>query len=73
MDFLEGVLGRSCCGRVSKLSTGLGDIATLQAPHGTEALLAALRRARGVGRWRAADARTEALRGRGWREFIVRR
>ena len=43
---------------MSKLSTELADIATLQATHGTDALLAALRRAVEFGRWQAADVRS---------------
>ena len=52
--FLVGAAGAG----VSKLSTELADIATLHAAHGTEALLAALRRAVEFGRWRAADVRS---------------
>jgi hypothetical protein len=52
--FLVGAAGAG----VSKLSTELADIATLQAAHGTDALLAALRRAVEFGRWRAADVRS---------------
>ena len=52
--FLVGSAGAG----VSKLSTELADIATLHAAHGTEALLAALRRAVEFGRWRAADVRS---------------
>ena len=52
--FLVGAAGAG----VSKLSTELADIATLHAAHGTDALLAALRRAVEFGRWRAADVRS---------------
>ena len=53
----EAFLVGAAAAGVSKLSTELADIATLQAAHGTDALLAALRRAVEFGRWRAADIR----------------
>ena len=52
--FLVGAAGAG----VSKLPAELADIATLQAAHGTDALLAALRRAVEFRRWRAADVRS---------------
>jgi transposase len=54
----EAFLVGAAAAGVSKLSTELADIAALQAAHGTEALLAALRRAVEFGRWRAADIRS---------------
>jgi hypothetical protein len=54
----EAFLVGAAAAGVSKLSTELADIATLQAAHGTDALLAALRRAVEFGRWRAADVRS---------------
>ena len=54
----EAFLVGAAAAGVSKLSTELADIATLHAAHGTEALLAALRRAVEFGRWRAADVRS---------------
>lgn len=43
---------------VTKLGTEITEILTLSAAHGTEPLLAALERAVGFGRWRAADVRS---------------
>jgi len=54
----EAFLVGAAAAGVSKLPTELADIATLHAAHGTEALLAALRRAVEFGRWRAADVRS---------------
>ena len=54
----EAFLVGAAAAGVSKLSTELADIATLQAAHGTDALLAALTRAVEFGRWRAADVRS---------------
>ena len=54
----EAFLVGAAAAGVSKLSTELADIATLQAAHGTDAVLAALRRAVEFGRWRAADVRS---------------
>ncbi len=54
----EAFLVGAAAAGVSKLSTELADIAILQAAHGTDALLAALRRAVEFGRWRAADVRS---------------
>ena len=54
----EAFLVGAAAAGVSKLSTELADIATLHAAHGTDALLAALRRAVEFGRWRAADVRS---------------
>ena len=54
----EAFLVGAAAAGVSKLSSELADIATLQAAHGTDALLAALRRAVEFGRWRAADVRS---------------
>jgi transposase len=51
------VTGAAAAG-VSRLGVELADILTLQAAHGTEPLLAALRRAVAFGRWRAADVRS---------------
>jgi hypothetical protein len=51
------LVGAAAAG-VSKLSSELADIATLHAAHGTDALLAALRRAVEFRRWRAADVRS---------------
>jgi hypothetical protein len=54
----EAFLVGAAAAGVSKLSTELADIATLQAAHGTDALLVALGRAVEFGRWRAADVRS---------------
>ena len=54
----EAFLVGAAAAGVSKLSTELADIATLHAAHGTDALLAALRRAVEFRRWRAADVRS---------------
>ena len=54
----EAFLVGAAAAGVTKLSTELADIATLHAAHGTDALLAALRRAVEFGRWRAADVRS---------------
>jgi transposase len=54
----EAFLVGAAAAGVSKLSTELADIATLQAAHGTEDVVAALRRAVEFGRWRAADVRS---------------
>ncbi len=43
---------------MSKLAIELADILTLQAAHGTDALLVALERAVSFNRWRAADIRS---------------
>jgi transposase len=43
---------------VTKLTTEIGEILTLQAAHGTEPLLVALERAVVFSRWRAADVRS---------------
>ena len=51
------ITGAAAAG-VSRLGTELGDILTLQAAHGTAALLAALERAVAFRRWRAADIRS---------------
>jgi hypothetical protein len=53
----EFLTGAAAAG-VSKLATELADILTLQAAHGTDALLAALERAVSFSRWRAADIRS---------------
>ena len=54
----EAFLVGAAAAGVSKLSSELADIATLHAAHGTDALLAALRRAVEFRRWRAADVRS---------------
>jgi hypothetical protein len=54
----EAFLVGAAAAGVSKLSAELADIATLQAAHGTENVVAALRRAVEFGRWRAADVRS---------------
>jgi hypothetical protein len=54
----EAFLVGAAAAGVSKLTAELTDIATLRAAHGTDALLAALRRAVEFHRWRAADIRS---------------
>ena len=54
----EAFLVGAAAAGVSKLATELADIAILHAAHGTDALLAALRRAVEFRRWRAADIRS---------------
>jgi transposase len=54
----EAFLVGAAAAGVSKLSSELADITTLHAAHGTDALLAALRRAVEFRRWRAADVRS---------------
>jgi transposase len=54
----EAFLVGAAAAGVSKLSSELADIAALHAAHGTDALLAALRRAVEFRRWRAADVRS---------------
>ena len=54
----EAFLVGAAAAGVSKLGAELADIATLQAAHGTDALLTALARAVEFGRWRAADVRS---------------
>jgi hypothetical protein len=51
------ITGAAAAG-VSRLGTELDDILTLQAAHGTAALLTALQRAVAFRRWRAADIRS---------------
>jgi hypothetical protein len=57
-EVAEAFLVGAAAAGVSKLAAELADIATLQAAHGTDALLAALRRAVEFRRWRAADVRS---------------
>jgi hypothetical protein len=57
-DIAEAFLTGAAAAGVSKLATELADILTLQAAHGTDALLAALERAVSFNRWRAADIRS---------------
>jgi hypothetical protein len=54
----EAFLTGAAAAGVSKLATELADILTLQAAHGTDALLTALERAVSFSRWRAADIRS---------------
>jgi hypothetical protein len=54
----EAFLVGAAAAGVSKLASELAEIATLQAAHGTDALLAALHRAVEYRRWRAADIRS---------------
>jgi len=54
----EAFLVGAAAAGVSKLPAELADIATLQAAHGADALLAALARAVEFRRWRAADVRS---------------
>jgi transposase len=51
------LVGAAAAG-VTKLGTEIAEVLTLGAAHGTDALLAALERAVGFGRWRAADVRS---------------
>jgi hypothetical protein len=60
----EAFLVGAAAAGVSKLSTELADIATLQAAHGTDALLAALRRAVEFGRWAGRRRPLHLVRGR---------
>ena len=54
----ERFLTGAAAAGVSKLGTEIAEILTLHAAHGTEPLVAALERAVGFGRWRAADVRS---------------
>jgi transposase len=54
----EQFLTGAAAAGVTKLGTEITEILTLGAAHGTEPLLAALERAVGFGRWRAADVRS---------------
>ena len=54
----EAFLTGAAAAGVTKLTTEITEILTLQAAHGTEPLLAALERAVRFGRWRAADVRS---------------
>jgi transposase len=54
----EQFLTSAAAAGVTKLGTEIGDILTLAAAHGTEAILVALERAVKFGRWRAADVRS---------------
>jgi hypothetical protein len=57
-DVAEAFLTGAAAAGVSKLPTELADILTLQAAHGTDALISALERAVSFSRWRAADIRS---------------
>jgi transposase len=61
----EAFITGAAASGVSKLGTELGEILTLGAAHGTEALTAALERAVAFGRWRAADIRSILAAGGG--------
>ncbi len=54
----EAFLTGAAAAGVTKLTSEIGEILTLQAAHGTEPLLAALQRAVAFNRWRAADVRS---------------
>jgi transposase len=54
----EAFLTGAAAAGVTKLTTEIGEILTLQAAHGTDPLLLALERAVAFGRWRAADVRS---------------
>jgi transposase len=54
----EQFLTGAAAAGVTKLGSEIAEILTLHAAHGTDALLAALDRAVGFGRWRAADVRS---------------
>jgi hypothetical protein len=54
----EAFLTGAAAAGVTKLTSEIGEILTLQAAHGTEPLLAALERAVAFSRWRAADVRS---------------
>ena len=54
----EQFLTGAAAAGVTKLGTEIGEILTLGAAHGTDALRAALERAVAFGRWRAADIRS---------------
>jgi transposase len=54
----EAFLTGAAAAGVTKLTTEIGEILTLQAAHGTDPLLAALERAVAFSRWRAADVRS---------------
>ena len=54
----EAFLTGAAAAGVTKLTTEITEILTLQAAHGTEPLLTALERAVAFSRWRAADVRS---------------
>lgn len=54
----EAFLTGAAAAGVTKLTTEIGEILTLQAAHGTDPLLVALERAVAFSRWRAADVRS---------------
>lgn len=54
----EAFLTGAAAAGVTKLTSEIGEILTLQAAHGTEPLLVALERAVTFSRWRAADIRS---------------
>lgn len=54
----EAFLTGAAAAGVTKLTSEIGEILTLQAAHGAEPLLAALERAVAFSRWRAADVRS---------------
>jgi hypothetical protein len=54
----EAFLTGAAAAGITKLTTEIGEILTLQAAHGTEPLLTALERAVTFSRWRAADVRS---------------
>lgn len=54
----EAFLTGAAAAGVTKLTSEIGEILTLQAAHGTEPLLVALERAVAFSRWRAADVRS---------------
>ena len=54
----EAFLTGAAAAGVTKLTSEIGEILTLQAAHGGEPLLAALERAVAFSRWRAADVRS---------------
>lgn len=54
----EAFLVGAAAAGVTKLTSEIGEILTLQAAHGTDPVLAALERAVKFSRWRAADVRS---------------
>jgi hypothetical protein len=57
-EVAEAFLVGAAAAWVSKLGTELAELLQLQAAHGPEPLLSALRRAVEFRRWRAADVRS---------------
>lgn len=61
----EAFIKGAAAAGVTKLGSELADIAALEASHGRDALIAALRRAVDFGRWRADDVRSILAAGLG--------